>query len=87
VDTTTRTLLPDELFVRKIFLQDDRDARRLVLKEFHDTPSAGHPGIANTWELVREHYEGPRLRDFVEEYYYGMGELVRWGRRQVCLVS
>jgi hypothetical protein len=61
VDTTTRTLLPDELFARKIFLQDDKDARRLVLKEFHDTPSAGHPGIANTWELVREHYEGPRL--------------------------
>src|SRR6266567_3683106 len=35
------------------------------------TPAAGHPRIANTWELVRQHYEGPRLRQFVEEYVKG----------------
>jgi hypothetical protein len=32
---------------------------------------AGHPGIANTWELVKRQYEGPRLRQFVEEYVKG----------------
>ena len=39
-----------------------------MVKELHDTPAAGHPRITNTWELVREHYEGPRLRQFVEDY-------------------
>jgi len=62
------TLLPDHLFsppsplaINKTFLSDDLDIRREVLRSLHDSPAAGHPGIANTWELVREHYEGPRL--------------------------
>ena len=54
-----RILLPDSLFSRKIFLDDDPDKRREVLRQLHDTLAAGHPGIANTWELVKEHYEGP----------------------------
>jgi hypothetical protein len=71
VDTETRTLLPDHLFSRKTYLSNDPDARRQAVKELHDTPAAGHPGIANTWELVRQHYEGPKLRQFVEEYVKG----------------
>jgi len=72
------TLLPDHLFsppppvaIKKTFLSDDPKARRQILRSLHDSPAAGHPGIANTWELVREHYEGPRLRQFVEEYVKG----------------
>ena len=63
------TLLPDHLFslpspspadsVRKTFIEDDIDTCREILHSLHDSPAAGHPGIANTWELVREHYEGP----------------------------
>ena len=30
-----------------------------------------HPGIVNTWELIRQHYEGPRLKEFIEEYIKG----------------
>jgi hypothetical protein len=41
------------------------------VKELHDTPAAGHPRIANTWELVKQHYKGPRLRQFMEEYIKG----------------
>jgi hypothetical protein len=71
-----RALLPDHLFqpttARKIFLSNDSlDERRRILQQIHDTPAGGHPGIANTWELVRQHYEGPKLRDFVEEYVKG----------------
>ena len=66
-----RVLLPDHLFAKKIYLEDDLLLRREAIKELHDTPAAGHPGIANTWELVRQHYEGPRLRQFVEEYVKG----------------
>jgi hypothetical protein len=68
---TTRVLLPDTLFSRKTYLLDDLEIRRQAVKELHDTPTAGHPGIANTWELVKQHYEGPRLRQFVEEYVKG----------------
>ena len=66
-----RILLPDHLFAKKIYLEDNLLLRREAIKELHDTPAAGHPGIANTWELVRQHYEGPRLRQFVEEYVKG----------------
>src|SRR3984885_6630266 len=66
-------LLPPTLFtdVKKIYLPDNADKRRKAIKELHDTQGAGHPGIANTWELVRQHYEGPRLRKFVEQYVKG----------------
>jgi len=76
-----RIPLPDHLFsspspsssalIKKTFLADDPSTRREILRTLHDSPVAGHPGIANTWELVREHYEGPRLRQFVEEYIKG----------------
>jgi len=76
-----RIPLPDHLFsspspspsalIKKTFLADDQVTRCEILRNLHDSPIAGHPGIANTWELVREHYEGPRLRQFVEEYVKG----------------
>ena len=79
-----RILLPDHLFaltnpiaptnpikVHKVFLEDDHDLRRDILQTLHDSPAAGHPGISNTWELVHEQYEGPRLREFVEQYVKG----------------
>ena len=73
-----RVLLPDHLFaptnsmeVHKVFLEDDPDLQRNILQTLHDSPAAGHPGISNTWELVREQYEGPRLREFVEQYVKG----------------
>jgi RNase H-like domain found in reverse transcriptase/Reverse transcriptase (RNA-dependent DNA polymerase)/Integrase zinc binding domain/Chromo (CHRromatin Organisation MOdifier) domain/Aspartyl protease len=72
VDTDLpRILLPDYLFARKIFLKDDADERRQILRLIHDAPTGGHPGIANTWDLVKQQYEGPRLRQFVEEYVKG----------------
>ena len=66
----TRTLLPDHLFspspplpdtINKTFVADDPEMRREILRSLHDSPVAGYPSIANTWELVREHYEGPQL--------------------------
>jgi hypothetical protein len=34
-------------------------------------PIAGHPGIANTWALVNEQYDGDGLKQFVEQYVKG----------------
>jgi hypothetical protein len=47
------------------------DERRRAVYELHDTPIAGHPGIANTWALVNERYEGQGLKQFVEQYVKG----------------
>jgi RNase H-like domain found in reverse transcriptase/Integrase zinc binding domain len=58
-------LLDDTLFsnpeptIRKLFLEDDIEKRRMVLQEIHDSPAGGHPGISNTWELVKQLYKGP----------------------------
>jgi reverse transcriptase-like protein len=48
VDSQTHVLLSPSLFLRKIHLEDNPDKRRAVLQELHSSPSAGHPGIANT---------------------------------------
>jgi hypothetical protein len=57
--------------MHKTYLEDDETLRRNVLKEIHDTPVGGHPGISNTWHLVQRQYIGPRLRKFVEDYIKG----------------
>jgi reverse transcriptase-like protein/integrase-like protein len=71
VDSQTCILLPPSLFLRKIYLEDDPNKRCAILQELHSSPSAGHPGIANTWALVNRHYEGPKLRMFVKQYIQG----------------
>jgi hypothetical protein len=65
------TLLPDHLFARKIYVEDDPETRRSILHQIHDSPVGGHPGISNTWNLVNRRYEGPHLHQFVENYVKG----------------
>jgi hypothetical protein len=64
-------LLPDSLFSKKIFLEDSFEKQQTVLQELHDGPSGGHPRITNTWNIIKQSYKGPRLRQFVEEYVKG----------------
>jgi hypothetical protein len=61
----------DSLSTCKIFLKDDPEERRTALCEIHDSPAGGHPGIANTWDLVKRQYDGLRLQQFVEDYVRG----------------
>lgn len=65
------TVLPDHLFVKKVSLSNDLNERRRAVRELHDSPVAGHPGMANTWALVNQRYEGHKLREFVEQYVKG----------------
>jgi reverse transcriptase-like protein len=52
MDSQTCILLSPSLFLCKVYLEDDPDKRQAVLQELHSSPSAGHPGITNTWALV-----------------------------------
>jgi hypothetical protein len=64
-------LLHDSLFSKKVFLEDDPEKCQTILQVLHDGPTGEHPGIANTWNIVKKSYEGPRLQQFVEEYVKG----------------
>jgi len=39
--------------------------------QIHDAPVEGHPGISNTWSLVKRRYTGSRLHQFVKNYVKG----------------
>ena len=45
--------------------------RKGVTHLFHDSPTAGHPGIAKTTALVAQHYWWPGMRDFITQYIKG----------------
>ena len=61
------TVLQNTLFANKFSLSNNINERRKAVRELHDTPIAGHPGIANTWALVNDQYEGEGLWQFVEQ--------------------
>ena len=46
------TVPPDTLFLKITTVTTEEDMRRAV-HECHNIPTAGHPGIANTWALVQ----------------------------------
>ena len=58
----------DSLLTQKIYLKDDLEQWHSALHKIHDSPAREHLGIANTWDLVKHQYEGPQLRQFVEDY-------------------
>ncbi len=45
--------------------------KRGVISSFHDPPYRGHPGIANTYHLLKQEYWWPTARHDVEEYVRG----------------
>lgn len=44
------------LYTNKMCVPDSEDFRRQVLYECHDSPSAGHPRIQKTYELLRRQF-------------------------------
>src|SRR5580692_10403107 len=49
----------------------DEQLRREVLSQYHDSPTAGHPGRDNTIALVSQHYWWPRMNAWIEQYVKG----------------
>ena len=46
-------LLSEYLFTKKVFLENDPETHCKVLYKAHNTPVAGHPGIFNTWNIIK----------------------------------
>ena len=62
---------PSATLIKKTFIKDDPQTYCDILHLLHNSPMAGHPRIANTWELVQEYYKGPCLCQYMEEYVKG----------------
>jgi Integrase zinc binding domain len=55
----------------KQYIPKDQELRRDILKLFHDHETAGHPGVLEMYNSVKQHYWWPGLRVFVKNYVKG----------------
>ena len=55
----------------RCYIPEGNGIRHMIVKEFHESPTTGHPGRDTTLELVQRHYWWPRLRHFIYEYVAG----------------
>ncbi len=72
--TNTHQLIKRNLIWWKdnwIVVARDNDLKRGVIHSFHDKPSAGHPGITNTYRLARCDMWWPNMKQDIEQYVKG----------------
>ena len=58
----------------KTVVAGDNNLKRGIIFLFHDTPSAGHPGIANTLKILQRDFWWPTMKQDVEQYVKGCGK-------------
>src|SRR5271156_4162471 len=52
----------------KIVVPDDEEANQLLMELYHDSLVAGHPGQAQTLELVNRAYHWPNMKAYINRY-------------------
>jgi hypothetical protein len=55
----------------QIYIPDQPQLREKVIQQSHDHPTAGHPGIKKTKDLVKQWYYWPTMNKDVEKYVEG----------------
>jgi len=55
----------------RIVVAGDNNLKRGVIQFFHDTPSAGHPRISNTYQLAKCNFWWPSMKQDVKQYVKG----------------
>src|SRR5260370_33700066 len=56
------------LYKGQIYMPDNKELRRDIVKIHHDMPAAGHPRRYKTLELVSRNYWWPSMSHFINEY-------------------
>jgi hypothetical protein len=56
------------MFCGKIYVPNDRDLRRRIVEQHHDTCIAGHAGHVKTLELVARNYWWPQMSCYIGIY-------------------
>jgi hypothetical protein len=69
LDNQDVVVLPDRLFVRHAQLSDND--KREILHQYHDDPTAGHPGRDNTIALVKRHHNWVGMDNWIRRYVEG----------------
>ena len=54
-----------------VYVPEKSDLRQLAVAKLHDHPTAGHPGILKTCQLVSTEFWWPGLASFVQKYIKG----------------
>jgi transposase InsO family protein len=58
-----------QLYYReKKFVPNHPPLQLRIIQEYHDTPSAGHPGRDKTFELIARDYYWPKMRETIAQY-------------------
>jgi hypothetical protein len=58
----------------RLYVPNDLDLKREIVKQHHDFASAGHPGHYGTQALVQRIYWWPRMSTFVKKYVDGCAQ-------------
>ena len=56
------------MFRGKVYIPDDRELRRRIVEQHHDTRIAGHAGRFKTLELVTRNYYWPQMSRYIGLY-------------------
>jgi hypothetical protein len=51
-------------------VENDKLRRKIVL-QYHDAPTAGHPGMTSTLFSIFQDYWWPQMKDFIQQYVRG----------------
>lgn len=71
-DITSWTTKDNMIFYKdRCYVPADQELRREVVKKYHDTRPAGHPGQYQTLVLLRRDYWWPGMAQFVKKYVEG----------------
>jgi len=56
-------------FRKKIYVSDDSELKKLILREFHVKPYLGHPRYLKNLTTVKKLYHWPNLKKEVAEFF------------------
>ncbi|CCO36844.1 Retrotransposable element Tf2 155 kDa protein type 1 [Rhizoctonia solani AG-1 IB] len=71
------------LFQDKILVPDNNNLKQEILKLYHDSPLAGHPGQQQTLELVSRYYTWPGKKGWIKTYVESCDTCQRMRRAKV----
>ena len=52
----------------RLWVADEDQLQLKVIKEIHDQPAVGHPGMERTLEMVQHHYYWPGMKEMIQQF-------------------
>ena len=56
------------LYHKRVYMPDHMTLKLRLIRDFHETPAAGHPGRSKTLELLAWHYYWPKMYKEVDRF-------------------